>query len=258
MQRRGDRLDCGVRFASVSVVFAKEGIVSTTPSVLFAVLVFSGSATLVPRAPRVPDPPQITGQLLEDLVATQNFQRSVAEYVVLHQLQEHEVQPVLVPPDIGQIQRAVRALQIRIQVARVTARPGDIITPEVARMFRRRIATCLTPEQWKAVLADQASDEEGEPVESPPLYVNMEWPEQVPFDFVPPQLLQSLPRLPQGLQYRIIGRSLVLWDHHANLIVDFLPGAFVPTSVPSPKFDAKVPGGAPGSQGATTEHIGNM
>lgn len=203
---------------------------STTPSLLFAVLVFSGSASVVSQAPPVPDPPPITAQFLDDLVATQNFQRSVAEYVVLHQLLEHEVPPVLVTPDIGQIQRAVRALGMRIQIARAAARQGDIITPEVTRMFRRRIATCLTPEQWKAVFADHAWDEEGEPVEPPPLYVNMEWPEQVPFDFVPPQLLQALPRLPQGLQYRIIGRSLVLWDHHANLIVDFLPGAFVATT----------------------------
>ena len=203
---------------------------STTPSLLFAVLVLSGSASLVPQAPLAPDPPHSTGQFLEDLVATQNFQRSVAEYVVLHQLLEHEVPPVLVTPDIGQIQRAVRALRMRIQIVRVTARQGDIITPEVARLFRRRIATCLTPEQWKAVFADQAWDEESEPVEPPPLYVNKEWPEQVPFDFVPPPLLQSLPRLPQGLQYRIIGWSLVLLDDHANLIVDFLPGAFVPTT----------------------------
>ena len=203
---------------------------STTPGLLFVVLVLSGSASLVSQPPLVPDPPNSTGQFLEDLVATQNLQRSVAEYVVLHQLLEYEVPPVLITPDIEQIQRAVRALQLRIQIARVTARPEDIITPEVARMFRRRIATCLTPEQWKAVFADRARDEEGEPIEPPPLHVNMEWPEQVPFDFVPPQLLQSLPTLPQELQYRIIGRSLILWDHHANLIVDFLPGAFNTTS----------------------------
>jgi hypothetical protein len=58
----------------------------------------------------------------------------------------------------------------------------------------------------------------------------MEWPEEVPFDYVPPSLLRALPTLPQELQYRIIGRSLVLWDHHANLIVDFLPGAFAPST----------------------------
>jgi hypothetical protein len=170
-----------------------------------------------------------TGQILEDARATHTFQRNVAEYVALHQRLEREVPPVVVTPDIGEIFRAVRALGMRIQVARVTARQGDIITPEVAQMFRRRIVTCLPPEQWNAVFAEYERDE-GEPVEPPPLRVNMEWPEQVPFDYVPPQLLRALPTLPPELQYRIIGRSLVLWDQQANLIVDFLPGAFAPST----------------------------
>jgi hypothetical protein len=201
--------------------------VSTIPSLVVAVLVLSGSASLVPQTPPVADP-YTTAQFFEDLAATQNFERSVAEYVVLHQLLEREVPPMLITPDIRQIQRASKALAMRIGIARGTARQGDIITPEVARMFRRRIATCLTPEEWKAVFADRARDEEGPPIGPPPLRVNMEWPAGVPFDYVPPQLLQSLPALPQELQYRIIGRSLVLWDHHANLIVDFLPGVFAP------------------------------
>jgi hypothetical protein len=69
-------------------------------------------------------------------------------------------------------------------------------------MFRRRIATCLTPGEWTAVFADRARDDEGESVEPPTLYVNMEWPAGVPIDYVPPQLLHSLPTLPKELQYR--------------------------------------------------------
>jgi hypothetical protein len=207
----------------------KEGIVRTLQRTLSVVLVLSGSIGIVAQTSPVPEP-STTVQLLEELVATQNFQRSVADYVVLHHMLETRVPPLRVTTDVGEIQRAVRALGLRIQSARASARQGDLITPEVARMFRRRIATCLTSEEWKAVFDDQTRDEEGEPVEPPPLVVNMEWPERVPFGFVPPQLLQSLPALPRELQYRIIGRSLVLWDHHANLVVDFLPGAFVPTS----------------------------
>ena len=203
---------------------------STTPSLVVAVLILSGSTSLVAQTPPVPDPPLTAGQFLEELVATQNFERSVTEYAVLHQLLEREVPPMLVTPDIRQIQRASRTLAVRIRIARGMAREGDFITPEVARMFRRRIATCLTPEQWKAVFADRVRDEEGPPVGPPPLRVNMEWPAGVPFDYVPPQLLRSLPTLPRELQYCIIGRSLVLWDHHANVIVDLLPGAFAPTT----------------------------
>jgi len=204
--------------------------VSTTPSLLIAVLALSGSVSLVAQEPVVPGPSFAIGQILEDAQATQLFQRRVAEYVVLHHELEREVPAVTVTADVGEIFRAVRALGRRIEVARIMARQGDIITPEVARTFRRRIATCLTPGQWKAVFDDQARDEEGPAVGPPPLRVNMEWPAGVPFDYVPPQLLRSLPRLPEELQYRIIGRSLVLWDHHANLLVDFLPGAFVPTT----------------------------
>jgi hypothetical protein len=193
------------------------------------VLVLSGSGGAAAQTPLVPEP-STTGQILEELVATQNFERSLSEYVVLHRFLETMVPPLRVTTDVGEIQGAVRALGMRIQSARATARQGDVITPEVARMFRRRIETCLTPEEWRAVFADRARDEEDRPLEPPPLHVNMTWPAGLPFDYVPPQLLQSLPTLPKELQYRIIGRSLVLWDHHANVIVDFLPGAFVPTT----------------------------
>ena len=202
---------------------------STLKGMLFGVLFLSAGASTAPPAP---PPPQIipTGQVLEELAATQNFDRRVAEYVILHRQLETGVPPLRVTTDVGEIQRAVRALAMRIHEARVTARQGDLITPDVARMFRRRIANCLTPAEWRAIFDDRFRDEEGEPVEPPPLSVNMEWPERVPFEFVPPELIKSLPALPKELQYRIIGRSLVLWDHHANLIVDFLPGAFVMTT----------------------------
>jgi hypothetical protein len=132
---------------------------STLKGLLFGVLVISASASTAPPAPV---PPRIipTGQVLEELAATQNFDRSVAEYVTLHRLLEMGVPPLRVTTDVREIQRAVRALALRIQVARVTARQGDLITPEVARMFRRRIATCLTPAEWQAIRpADSTTSE---------------------------------------------------------------------------------------------------
>jgi hypothetical protein len=35
-----------------------------------------------------------------------------------------------------------------------------------------------------------------------------------------------LPELPSEPEYRIVGRDLALWDEHAALIVDIIPGAF--------------------------------
>jgi len=154
------------------------------------------------------------------------FEERVAAYVSLHRQLEDPLQPAR-PGSVWDVTVASRALAARIRLARQDARQGDILDSDVATVFRRRIAACLPAEEWEAVLAEQTTDEDGDPILIPALRVNMDWPATVPFNFVPPRLLRTLPPLPPELQYRIIGRSLVLWDHHADLIVDILPAAFV-------------------------------
>ena len=46
----------------------------------------------------------------------------------------------------------------------------------------------------------------------------------------PPTLLSDLPKLPSELEYRIVGRELVLLDTAANLIVDLLARRFAGAS----------------------------
>jgi hypothetical protein len=199
----------------------------TTALAALMLAVGTGAATQVPPLAA----PDRTELVLQDIAATQAFETRINQYVALHRLLEGPLPPLRVTRDMSRIQASMRALALRVQLARADARQGDLITPDVARMFRRRINACLAPEEWAAIFADNAADEEDVTVGPPPvLHVNMEWPEQVPFGFVPPQLLATLPALPPELQYRIIGTTLVLWDHHANLIVDFLPGAFTVTS----------------------------
>jgi hypothetical protein len=45
----------------------------------------------------------------------------------------------------------------------------------------------------------------------------------VPFTTVPPSLLLKLPKLPDQVAYRIVGRDLILLDVEANLVVDKIP-----------------------------------
>lgn len=158
-----------------------------------------------------------------EAAAVQDFDRRVADYVILHRLLEGPLPPLQVSRDMRVVRTAMDALATRIQAARKDARQGALLTDEVAIVFRKRIASCLSPEQMEEILQQR---EEGDPETVPPLVVNGRWPPTMPFNFVPPQLLAALPQLPPELQYRIIGRSLVLWDHHADLIVDFLPQAF--------------------------------
>ena len=199
---------------------------------VLAIVVFAAGTSVTAQIPQLPAPGHAE-PLLREIVAMQAFEERVSQYVLQHRLLETTVPPLQPTRDVRQIDMAVQALALRIRLARAGARPGDLITPEVGLVFRRRIAACLTPVEWAAVLAENAEEAEEAPEDEgvaggppPVLRVNMTWPEPVLFGFVPPQLLAALPRLPEELQYRIVGNALVLWDHHANLIVDFLPDAF--------------------------------
>ena len=50
---------------------------------------------------------------------------------------------------------------------------------------------------------------------------------------VPPLLLNALPRLPEGLEYRFMGNDLILRDTKANLIPDFINNAVPTVAKPS-------------------------
>jgi hypothetical protein len=180
-------------------------------------------ATALPQHPAVVAAPAQTTGADSERAVVQAFESRVGEYVALHRLLEGPLPPLQVTHDMDAVRAAMEALARHIRTARPGAKQGDLFTPDVARVFRTRLATCLTPEDIQALLTE---GEPGEQIVAPPLTVNMVWPEEVPFNFVPPQLIAALPPLPPELQYRIIGRALVLWDHHANLIVDYLPAAF--------------------------------
>ena len=57
------------------------------------------------------------------------------------------------------------------------------------------------------------------------LVVNGRYPDAVPVSTVPPEILQTLPKLTEDLEYRFIGRHLILLDTHAHVIVDFIENA---------------------------------
>jgi hypothetical protein len=57
------------------------------------------------------------------------------------------------------------------------------------------------------------------------LTVNGRYPDTVPLTSIPPQVLQTLPKLSEDLEYRFIGDWLILLDVHAHLIADYIDDA---------------------------------
>jgi hypothetical protein len=60
--------------------------------------------------------------------------------------------------------------------------------------------------------------------------VNARYPNVLPLATFPPNLLEQMPQLPKGLEYRIVGRDLILHDIAGNVVVDIMPNVFpIPT-----------------------------
>ncbi len=110
----------------------------------------------------------------------------------------------------------------KVQSRRPAAVQGDIFTPEIAAYLKRQISATLAGPEGRKI---RASMRRAEPVTGLTLHVNQEYPQGVPLQSTPPTLLLNLPTLPKELEYRIVGRNLVLLDTVPNLVVDFVPNA---------------------------------
>lgn len=110
-------------------------------------------------------------------------------------------------------------LASRLQIARKDAGAGDVFgdaAPFFKRIIERDTKTRGIHDAYAAMQEVPAKS---------PLMVNAVYPEKAALATVPPLILVNLPRLPDGLEYRFMGRDLILRDRDANLVVDFVPGA---------------------------------
>jgi len=121
----------------------------------------------------------------------------------------------------AKITSAQHELADKVRVARAGAKRGEIFTPEIAQYVRRQIASRLGRQDGDHI---RASLRHAEPVNIS-LQINQSYPESVPLQSTPPSLLLSLPELPAGLEYRLVGRELVLRDVDANIVVDYVTNA---------------------------------
>lgn len=153
-------------------------------------------------------------------VAVNDFGRRVSQYLELRKNKAGG--PSKSSDSSQQVVQQQKQMAAKIQVARVYAKPGDIFTPEIAAYFRHQIESALSGPDGKKI---RSSLQRSEPVHGLALRVNNVYPAAVPLQTMPPSLLQRLPILPKELEYRIVGRNLVLHDIEPNIIVDFFPDA---------------------------------
>jgi hypothetical protein len=122
------------------------------------------------------------------------------------------------PQQIDQNQRGLEKL---VREARATAKPGDIFTPEARPVIQRLLASVFGGPDGMQLKASIMDESQAAP-SAAKLTVNGRYPDTVPLTTVPPQVLQTLPKLTEDLEYRFIGDSLILLDVHAHVIADFI------------------------------------
>jgi len=151
------------------------------------------------------------------------FTARVQQYVKMQKAVEDSLPGLKPTNDVARIAEHEHALARKIAQARRGARQGDIFTEDVTRRFRRIIrAEFQGPNAQDARSTIRPDDSSKFMVR---LRVNDVYPEGMELITMPPTLLGKLPQLPQELEYRIVGRDLMLKDTKAGLIVDLIPNA---------------------------------
>jgi hypothetical protein len=186
-------------------------------------------------------PPQTVEMDAETL---RKFQHEVEEYVELRKKAVERIPPLDDKSTPTKVDAYQNALTNAIIVFRKGSKRGEIFKPEVEQAIRRTLNREFSSPQGPGLMKDIKQGNprvEGNPLPKDPskearkdvtLAVNVRYPETAPYSSVPPSLLLKLPLLPPQVRYRFIGRSLILRDTEADVILDFIPDVVPDPSIP--------------------------
>lgn len=158
-----------------------------------------------------------------DAMLQKEFMDKVQEYDALRSKVEHALPSVPDHADSTQIKPHQQALLRGLQRARRDAEPGDLFHRHTRALIRRLLAQAIAdagPQSRHAI------EDENPSAMASRLAINGPYPDGLPVTTVPPQVLAALPRLPvKDLEYRFVGRRLILLDTLAKMIVDWVDNA---------------------------------
>jgi len=111
------------------------------------------------------------------------------------------------------------AIQTKVRPA---ARQGDLMSLVVADVIRRQLARAFGGPKGDHIR--EALEDQNEGIEALPITISGN--QRVAVPRVPPVLMETLPQLPQQVEFAFNGRTLILRDTDADVVVDFISEAF--------------------------------
>ena len=151
-----------------------------------------------------------------DAEALAAFNKRVQAYAALRSKLEVGLPPLVVTTDADEIERFERRLAGRIRDARPSRR-SQVFTPAMEAQIRR-LLLARADAGTLALLTDDGPGEFD-------VDVNDTYSKERSLATMPPNILLLLPDLPPDIQYRFVGRHLILFDVRANMIIDEIPHA---------------------------------
>jgi hypothetical protein len=149
--------------------------------------------------------------------ATLEFHKRVEAYMKIHNEAEGKVPNLKKTDDPVEIAAREKALAEMIMTLRANAPASEIFAKEYQPYFIKIVQDDF---------ADRSAADRKALVHELPrnvkVDVNTVYPPTLPLITFPAGLLRKLPDLPPELEYRIVGRNLIMRDVKANLIVDVL------------------------------------
>jgi hypothetical protein len=155
--------------------------------------------------------------------AVNEFNKRLNAYLEVRKKAESGIAPLKETDDPAKISAREKALGDEVRKLRPTARPGDVFGKDATPLILEIIRA-----DWKK---RPAVDRAAIMAEMPKPFVpkvNMRYPVGQPLLTFPPNLLRRLHQLPEDLEYRFVGRDLILRDVKANIIVDVIRDARPP------------------------------
>jgi hypothetical protein len=155
--------------------------------------------------------------------ALAEFQRRLQGYLDLRAKLAGKLKPLSPTANAAELAARQDTLAAALREARMGAKPGDLIPTRVADQIRTTVAEDFrhrNPDTKRAVFTE--IPEGVQPV------INKTVPDSATLATVPPLLLNSLPRLPDNIQYRFMGRHVILMDGDTRNIVDYILNVLPP------------------------------
>ena len=183
--------------------------------------------------PPLPTPPPPT--TAADAKGLTEFANAVQAYVDLHNRAEAGLPTLPDRTDPARVAAHQKALAAAIRKGGRRPRQGHVFVPNIQPFFKRLLAPELkgpgsaetrekvgegNPEGAKGLPKDP--DVKSRDVSLVPY---TDYPAAAPVSTVPAPVLLRMPQLPKELEYRFVGKNLVLLDAVANIVVDFIPQA---------------------------------